>query len=478
MPNRQLTSDILLQTATSPTTRFMESDHALIAREDWRGHNRIGIALSNERRWPEAIVAFEQALLMLDDTQAGMGAPESEFTATDRLEAKAQVSSNLAQAHFQAGYLSEALPYAERSCAIRVTLFGEDALSVARARADMAVILGALGEVDHAISLVGRAILAVENRRGEASSHLVPLLENAARLLLSANRAAEAAPYAQRLRMLLQTLNESESSANHLLLTIAAVRVTKIEEHSPVPAHTFDDTPAAAGADDFVLRESIAETGDLLRNTPTNNVAHEERAELHESAALMDSLPDVASLYAQTVDEFPEDQQHHFEGHSRGAGLLDSIDLQETLGIELQNTLPTPAKPEKILDGAAFDLVEPPPPTLNAFPLKFSETRPENPLGFEVQYGIPQHSHTSTVVPEGAEETESEVVMVERPPIALVVEPHEDAQPPRQAMRAVGGPRHGRTQVVEPNRIWYVVAAAVAFIAAIAVMIWVVPMFR
>jgi hypothetical protein len=48
----------------------------------------------------------------------------------------------------------------------------------------------------------------------------------------------------------------------------------------------------------------------------------------------------------------------------------------------------------------------------------------------------------------------------------------------RSGGRAVGGARRGRTQVLEPKRIWYVVIAATAFIAAIGVTVWLIPMLH
>ncbi|MEP6778800.1 MAG: hypothetical protein ABJC26_02845, partial [Gemmatimonadaceae bacterium] len=57
VPNRQLTGDIF----------GMESNRAEPTSENWRDHNNVGLALSSQRRWPEAIVAFEHAIAMLDE---------------------------------------------------------------------------------------------------------------------------------------------------------------------------------------------------------------------------------------------------------------------------------------------------------------------------------------------------------------------------------------------------------------------------
>lgn len=432
----------------------MESNRAATAGENWRDHNNVGLALSSQRRWPEAIVAFEHAIAMLDELSTENPSDR------DTLEAEAQVSANLAQAHFQAGYVTEALPFAERSCAIRVTLYGEEALSVARARADLAVVLGANGQTDHAISLLNRAIWAVEQKRGDGSEFLVSMLENAARLLLTAHQPAAAALYASRMLTLVRALNKNSAAAEQLVAMIASARSTNRHVQSVIPLHTFSNTDSANASDDLLLREAVAETDELLRSTPSNNLA------VPDSAALMDSLPDVATSYADTVNEFPEDAQHNFDAVAHGTGLIDSLDLKDELDAEMQNAMVVPVKPAKILDDAAFDLVEPPPPTLNKFPVRPRSHQPANPLGFEVQYGL---------TPETTNEAE---ILEERPPIARIVHITESVPAVRPAVRAVGGVRRGRTQVLEPRRIWYVVIAAIAFLAAIGVTVWLIPLLH
>ncbi|MEP6764780.1 MAG: tetratricopeptide repeat protein [Gemmatimonadaceae bacterium] len=443
VPNRQQRGDIF----------GMESNHAEPTSENWRDHNNVGLALSSQRRWPEAIVAFEHAIAMLDELSVKVPIDN------EGLEAQSQVCANLAQAHFQAGYVREALPYAERSCAIRVSLFGEDTLSVARARADWAVVLGANGQFDHALSLLNRAIASVELKLGDGSGLLVSmLLENASRLLLSANQASDAHRYALRMLSLLRSLNENTAPAEQLLVMIANVRSNNQGTPSVVPAHTFGDADVANASDDIMLREAIAETDELLRSTPPNNVA------VRENADLMDSLPNVVLSYAETVNEFPEDASHNFDGIAQGTGLIDSLDLKDELDVELHHALLAAAKPEHIVDDAAFDLVEPPPPTLNSLPEKQSSQARGNPLGFEVQYGLTPN-------------TVGEEALEERPPIAKIVHITENVPAIRSGVRAVGGVRSGRTQLVEPKRIWYVVVIAVtAFITAIGVTVWVLPL--
>ena len=96
---------------------------------------------------------------------------------------RARLLLNIGQCHFHTGSFPESRRFAERSCALRVALYGEDSLVVARTRGDLAVILAASGHSDEAMSLLERAVLAVERKRGGEIAHLLPLLNNAARLL-------------------------------------------------------------------------------------------------------------------------------------------------------------------------------------------------------------------------------------------------------------------------------------------------------
>lgn len=353
----------------------------------WKDTNAEGLALAKEGRWSDASRAFEDALAQLDAENENDG-----ITPVAHDDARARLLLNIGQSYFHTGALTDARRFAERSCAIRVSLYGEDALIVARTRGDLAVILGASGQQDEAMSLLERAVSAVERKRGDESAHLVPLLTNAARLL---ERSAPqlARPYVARLKALLFARRLADNAA-----TIVP---------TAVPSHSFGDDPFATASDDHYLRSAIAETVDLLRTTPTANIAVGNSASNEKASA-----------------EFVDDDN---------------------------------------IDDTIFDLVEAPPTTLNTMPE--ATTSPVSPLGFEVQYGIPEQLHEP----------------LNEPLHSLAPTPaSEPAQPrpTRSGIRAVGGVRRGSTQVVAPKRLWYIGVALVAFGAGIGLTYLIMPLLR
>lgn len=365
----------------------------------WKDTNAEGLALAKEERWPDALRAFEDALVQLDAEETNGG-----VTQLAHDDARAQLLLNIGQSYFHTGAMLDARRFAERSCAIRVSLYGEDALVVARTRGDLAVILGASGQPDEAMSLLERAVSAVERKRGDESAHLVPLLTNAARLL---ERTAPelARPYVARLNALLFARRLAENAA-----TI---------EPTAVPSHSFGADPFATASDDHYLRSAIAETVDLLRTTPSANVA--------VNAAVSHSNPNTSFVVDNNTDNYADDNvDEHIDDN---------------------------------IDDTIFDLVEAPPTTLNAMPE--ISTAPVNPLGFEVQYGIPQQLH--------------------EPLARLTPTPASEPSQPRatrSGIRAVGGVRRGSTQVVATKRLWYIGVALAAFGAGIGLTYLIMPLLR
>ncbi|MEO7359476.1 MAG: tetratricopeptide repeat protein [Gemmatimonadaceae bacterium] len=354
----------------------------------WKDTNAEGLGLAKEGRWAEATRAFEDALAQLSAEVEQHG-----VTLVAHDDARAQLLLNLGQSYFHTGNLDDARRFAERSCAIRVSLYGEDALVVARTRGDLAVILGASGHPDEAIVLLERAVTAVEKKRGAHSAHLVPLLTNAARLLERSSPEL-ARPFVSRLNALLFAQKLADEAAS----------ITPTE----VPSHSFANSSDATASDDHYLRSAIAETMDLLRTTPPANIA--------------------IATDADSKDEPVED--------------------------------------------TIFDLVEAPPPTLNAVP-DSTANAPISPLGFEVQYGIPVQWHEPLVDPA--------------PMPALLTDPPAAPTPSgqltqpltnRSGVRAVGGVRRGSTQVVAPMRLWYIGVAIVAFGAGIGLTYIIMPLLR
>jgi tetratricopeptide (TPR) repeat protein len=314
---------------------------AAFSRDSWMERNSEGLALAAKGLWPDATRAFEAALESLD----AIG-PDDSVTLAARDVARAKILLNLAQSSFYAGAFEEARRSAERSCAIRVGLYGEDSLVVARTRTALAVILESLGERDEARSLRERATAATERKR-EGNNASTPIA---------------------------------------------------------VPVHSFKSGPLASASDDQLLRSAIAATAELLHSTPAANVA---------------------------------------------------VNLE--------------------LDDAIFDLIEPPPPTLSAFPA--AQRASVNPLGFEVQYGIPAQLHEPLDATTGAMEPGDASAALESransdtpatQPIAAT----------RPVIRAVGGIRRGSTQVMAPKRLLIVTAMLLAFGAGVAFYFIVLPLFR
>jgi tetratricopeptide (TPR) repeat protein len=184
--------------------RFGARSNAQLA---WDEANRRGIALARAGEWLEADAAFHDASVLLDAASADQALARDERDAM-----RAKLYTNRANACFHASRTDEARRFAERSCALRVSVHGEDSLSGARARADLATILGAIGQTEEALSLLDRAMLAVECKLGMQSAHLTPLLRNRVRLLVLTGREQEAEEAATRLAQLTDALRSIERS--------------------------------------------------------------------------------------------------------------------------------------------------------------------------------------------------------------------------------------------------------------------------
>lgn len=254
-------------------------------RDGWMDDNTRGLSLAAAADWDEAAEAFAAAADVL-----ARRAPD-----VSSHDALALILGNLAQACFRAGRTEDALLHAQRACALRVALAGEDAMPVARERMDLAVMLGAAGRLDEAQALIQRAISAVERHVGDEDARLVVMLENAARLALAAGAPANAEPLLLRLHALLDAHGMSTDRADRLLAMVAAVRsraeanraeahrgTAAREEAAPaeavaVYAHASIDEQAAEGEwDDQPLRDAVAITDVLLRTTPSGVIAIQE----------------------------------------------------------------------------------------------------------------------------------------------------------------------------------------------------------
>lgn len=263
------------------------SDHtaARPGRDAWRHDNERGLALAADADWVEASEAFAAAA----DSLARALPSETR----DVHEPLALVLLNLSQAYFRLGRIDDAMQQAQRACALRVAIAGEDGMPVARARMDLAVMLATAGRLDEATALVQRAIAGIEHRVGEEDARLVVVLENAARIALASGAPANAEPLLLRLHALLDAHDLSPVRAAQLLARVAEGRSPNaapatVAAETPVGSHvatddllaSFDEDAQApvyahvsiaeqAEWDDQPLRDAVAVTDVLLRTTPS-----------------------------------------------------------------------------------------------------------------------------------------------------------------------------------------------------------------
>ena len=269
--------------------RTVRSEH-----DDWMDDNTRGLSLAAAAEWDEATEAFAAAADVL-----ARRAPD-----VNSHDALALILGNLAQACFRAGRTDDALQHAQRACALRAAIAGEDAMPVARARMDLAVMLGASGRLSEAKALIQRAIAAAERHVGDDDVRLVSMLDNAARLALADGDPASAEPLLLRLHALLDAHGMSTFRADRLIDRIEPLRTRANMLRDPAQradvaaaesalAAALTDAERAAGAeqavyahasvteqaehaeweDDQPLRDAVAVTDVLLRTTPPGVIA-------------------------------------------------------------------------------------------------------------------------------------------------------------------------------------------------------------
>lgn len=383
------------------TTR--DSVHAALAHassaHSWHEANAHGLALAASGAWNDARVAFDGAL----DALASEAAPN-----VGTHEAMALVLGNLAHACFRSGSLDDAIRHGQRGCALRVALFGEDAVTVARARSDLAVMLAAAGRIEESPALLARAIAGIEQSAGDEDMRLAVVLENAARTALAAGQAANAEPHLIRLHALLGAHDLSTEPADRLVSRIMAARSDAVTA-SPIAAPTKieavpeQDTAALSQDDtdweDQPLRDAVALTDVLLRTTPSGNVAVRAEADARdpwtttpaesatsetaaetattaETAAAAASLESVMKPVASSEpDIFGDTPLDLVELDVSGIDLVDD-DAEHTRGRH---------------DGHA---------AIDAAGAAAGDAPAPSGLGFVVEYGIPRDTASQPAVPE------------------------------------------------------------------------------
>ena len=312
----------------------MAHESARFERDGWMEDNTRGLSLAALAEWDEAAEAFAAAADVL-----ARRAPDASSH-----DAMALILGNLAQACFRAGRTDDALEHAQRACALRVALTGEDAMPVARQRMDLAVMLGAVGRLDEAQALVQRAIAAVERHVGDDDARLVVMLENAGRLALAAGTPENAEPLLLRLHALLAVHGMSTDRADRLLAMLAAVRARAeanrtdaSRDEVTASAHTsIDDKAALEEWDDQPLRDAVVITDGLLRTTPLGVIVVQEPVPHDaESLAAFETVVDTpVGATLDLVDEWPS------------AALDIALDLADDVG----RPLPADTTPSMALD--------------------------------------------------------------------------------------------------------------------------------
>ncbi len=239
----------------------------------WEAENTRGLSFATASAWSEAASAFSAAVesINADDDRESANA-----------DALALVLGNLAHACFLDDRVDEAIRHQQRACALRAAILGEDAISVARSRSDLAVMLASSGRIEEAPALIARAITAVEQGAGENDLKLAVVLENAARTLIASGQPAEAEPHIVRLRTLLSDHELSTDRADMLLDRVRSEAPGRpdvglmSESASPAAATGIEHIGESAS---FAETEVSLESSNLIEASVTNDdevVQHEE----------------------------------------------------------------------------------------------------------------------------------------------------------------------------------------------------------
>ena len=308
------------------------------AHDSWRRDNERGLTLAADGDWSEASAAFAAAADSL-----ARSLPSDTRGVHEPL---ALVLSNLGQAYFRVGRVDDAMQQAQRACALRVAIAGEDGMPVARSRMDLAVMLATAGRLEEATALVQRAIAGIEHRVGEDDARLSIVLENAARIALASGAPANAEPLLIRLHALLDAHELSTSRAEQLLGRVAHARARQaVTESAPVVS-----TEVAAQAADVSV-ESVAVP--VVEPTPH---AATEAIVADESLAAFDDDDALSRVYAHaTIAE----QEEWEDQPLRDAVAVTDILLRTTpSGVPIIPPSPTLEPPIVVEDVSTADVAE------------------------------------------------------------------------------------------------------------------------
>ncbi len=374
----------------------------------WSVENGRGVELAAHGEWSAAAEAFSAASDALADAHAEQGTHD----------ALALVLGNLANATFRAGRTDDAIVAAQRACALRVALLGEDAIAVARCRSDLAVMLSAGGRSEEASALLSRAIAGIERSVGDEDLRLVPLLENAARVALTMAHAASAEPLLLRMHALLDAHGLPVDRAVALLERVARARSAAGDPlpTSTLPAEASDTPPPAeaeTGTDDDVFPMPIESPAIATLTAPREPFAPVDDQPLRDAVALTDVLLRTTPRGVPIVPE--KDVLSALPPSSR-VGSLEA--LRAVVPSALSDAFPF--EPE-LTDVLAQELQR-----------DLRATLPSSSLGFAVEYGF-------TGYEEQHRATEDEVGAAADVLVGAVehVEPNWRAAPPVPTPRSV-----------------------------------------
>jgi len=308
------------------------------ANAGWRDRNDAGLSLALDGRWPEALEAFSAALR---DAPSFADAPD----------VHALLHGNRAQAHFHCGEVQLAVESAHRALAARLVCGDAEDAPVARMRADLGVYLAACGRGTEAEHSLSAARTALEARFGEHDLRLAPVLENQARVQLLTQHPDAAEPLLLRLHAL---LDEHAMETATLTPLFDVVRFAREQDVTP---------PSTPG-------EPVAEeppAGEPPAGEPTLSAAHPEGTNIEVGPL------DECELFPLSAERTT------FAEPSAPLSLLD--DAFELLDADDYPPLRSPST-EAIRSAG---LVEP-----GAHATPQEAPRRTHPLGFEIQYGVPQ----------------------------------------------------------------------------------------
>lgn len=336
----------------------------------WRARNDAGVSLALEGCWPEALEAFSEALTV---------APGF----ADAPDVHALLHGNRAQAHFHCGEWQLAAESARRALAARLVCGEADDAPVARMRADLGVYLAACGNVADAEQSLQMARASLESQFGDDDLRLATVLENQARVQLLANRPDDAEPLLLRLHAL---LGERELPTDALTPLFDAVR------HARAPVAVAEEV-ADVGAP-VAMAEEVAHVAAQSSGADWEERATHAELESHLSIDEFDVFP------IEAVDEALATQA---PAHPDAIELVDPADLDLLVFDAIEDEVSA----SSLLDDDAFELIDaedfppmrsPSPAAIRsaglvepgAHPTPQEAMRRTHPLGFEIQYGIPQ----------------------------------------------------------------------------------------